>query len=408
MAHEKPGDKLGYGEFVTLLAMMMSMVALSIDAMLPALPEIGRDLGVQRENDTQLIISFVFIGYAFGQLIYGPLSDSYGRKPAIYLAFGLFIIGCLFSLFSTDFSTMLVGRILQGLGAAGNRTVSIALVRDRFEGRVMARVMSSSMSIFILVPVIAPALGQALLFVAHWRAIFVAFLVLSITILIWFTIRQPETLAREKRQSFSLRRNLLAVKEICKTRVSFGYTMAAGLVSAGFLAYLATSQQLFQDQYGVGTSFPFYFATLALAIGAASFANSRLVMRYGMQVLSRIALIVLSILSILFFVISFSMAGHPPLWGLMVYFVLLFFCIGLLFGNLNTLAMEPLGHIAGVGASVVGALATLLSVPIGTLIGQSYNGTVLPLVGGFCLLGLATLVVMYWTGAKSTGVDEAG
>lgn len=402
MNTEKSSASPGFGEFVALLAMMMSMVALSIDAMLPALPDIGRDLGVQRDNDTQLIISFVFAGYAVGQLIYGPLSDSYGRKPAIYLGFCFFIIGCLLSLFSTDFTTMLAGRLLQGLGAAGNRTVSVALVRDQYEGRVMARVMSSAMSIFILVPVIAPALGQALLFVAHWRAIFVAFLALAVMILTWFIIRQPETLPSEKRNPFSWRRNLLAVKEICTTRVAFGYTLASGLVSAGFLAYLASSQQIFQDQYGVGTLFPLYFATLALAIGGASFANSRLVMRYGMRTLSRTALYVLTVLSLMFFAIAWNLAGHPPLWGLMIYFLLLFFCIGLLFGNLNALAMEPLGHIAGVGASVVGALATLLSVPIGTLIAQSFDGTILPLVGGFTLLGLATLAMMIWTEAGHT------
>jgi DHA1 family bicyclomycin/chloramphenicol resistance-like MFS transporter len=267
----------------------------------------------------------------------------------------------------------------------------------------MAQVMSSAMSIFILVPVIAPALGQGLLLIAHWRAIFVAFLALALIILTWFTVRQPETLARENRRAFSLRQNMRAVREICSTRVSFGYTIAAGLISGGFLAYLTSSQQIFQDQYGVGTRFPLYFATLALALGGASFANSRLVMRYGMRVLSRVALYLLSILSIIFFTISWFLAGDPPLWGLMTYFMLLFFCIGLLFGNLNALAMEPLGHIAGIGASVVGALSSLLSVPIGILIGQSFNGTILPLVGGYGLLGLGTLAVMWWTESKKAG-----
>ena len=403
MEKEETSHSPGFGEFVALIGMMMSLVALSIDAMLPALPEIGRDLRVERENDNQLIISFVFIGYAVGQLIYGPLSDSTGRKPAIYVGFSLFIIGCLLSLFATDFSTMLAGRLMQGLGAAGNRTVCVALIRDRYEGRAMAQVMSSAMSIFILVPVIAPALGQGLLLIAHWRAIFIAFLALALIILTWFTVRQPETLARENRRAFSLRQNMRAVREICSTRVSVGDTIAAGLISGGFLAYLTSSQQIFQDQYGVGTRFPLYFATLALALGGASFANSRLVMRYGMRVLSRAALYLLSILSIIFFTISWFLAGDPPLWGLMTYFMLLFFCIGLLFGNLNALAMEPLGHIAGIGASVVGALSSLLSVPIGILIGQSFNGTILPLVGGYGLLGLGTLAVMWWTESKKAG-----
>ena len=397
MEKEETSHSPGFGEFVALIGMMMSLVALSIDAMLPALPEIGRDLGVERENDNQLIISFVFIGYAVGQLIYGPLSDSTGRKPAIYVGFSLFIIGCLLSLFATDFSTMLAGRLLQGLGAAGNRTVCVALIRDRYEGRAMAQVMSSAMSIFILVPVIAPALGQGLLLIAHWRAIFVAFLVLALIILIWFTIRQPETLVRENRRAFSLRQNMRAIREICTTRVSFGYTIAAGFVSGGFLAYLTSSQQIFQDQYGVGTRFPLYFATLALALGGASFANSRLVIQYGMRVLSRFALYVLISISIIFFTISWPLAGDPPIWGLMTYFMLLFFCIGLLFGNLNALAMEPLGKIAGTASAAYGFATTTVSSLIGMAIASQYNGSTIPITLGFVCLGLASLVIILIT-----------
>ncbi|MFQ5626032.1 MAG: multidrug effflux MFS transporter [Methyloligellaceae bacterium] len=387
---------LRFGEFVALMAMMISLVALSIDAMLPALSEIGQDLGVQRDNDNQLIISLLLLGMAIGQMVYGPLSDSTGRKLAIYAGFGLFIIGCLLSLFATSFSVMLAGRVLQGMGVAGPRNVTVALVRDQYEGRAMARVMSFVMAVFILVPVIAPAFGQALLIVAHWRAIFGAFLALALIVLIWFAIRQPETLAPNRRARFSLKRIVMAIREICANRLAFGYTIAMGLVFGAFLGYLNSAQQVFQAQYGLGRQFPLYFAALALAIGSASYLNTRLVMRYGMRPLTNWSLQTLGGLSIVFFTIAYALAGNPPLWTLMIYFAISFFCIGILFGNLNALAMEPLGHIAGVGAAVVGSLSTSISVLLGIVIGQSYNGAILPLVGGFAILGAASMVAMRW------------
>lgn len=391
---------LPFGEFVALMAMMTSLVALSIDAMLPALPEIGQALGVQRDNDNQLVISLLFLGLALGQIIYGPLSDSIGRKPAIYIGYGLYILGCLLSLFATSFPIMLVGRVMQGVGVAGPRTVTMALVRDQYEGRAMARVMSFVMAVFILVPIIAPLLGQLILIVAHWRAIFGVFLALSLITSTWFALRQPETLTPNRRLPFSLGRLAAAFREIFANRIAIGYTVAAGLASGAFVGYLNSSQQIFQEQYGLGRLFPLYFAILAVAIGSASFTNGRLVMRHGMRALSQTALLVLGGLSFVYWAIAYASAGHPPLWTLMIYLLLSFFCIGILFGNLNALAMEPLGRMAGVGAAVVGALSTLISLLLGTLIGQSYNGTVLPLVGGFALLSVTTLMVTRWTEAR--------
>lgn len=398
---------LGFGEFVALAAMMTSLVALSIDAMLPALPEIGQELGVLRANDNQLIISMLFLGMAVGQMVYGPLSDSTGRKPAIYGGFGLFIIGCLLCLLAPTFPVMLAGRLLQGIGAAGPRIVTVALIRDQYQGRAMARVMSFVMTVFILVPVIAPALGQGLLSFAHWRAIFGVYLALALITVSWFALRQPETLAPNRRIPCSLERIMAAIREILANRIALGYTITAGLISGVFLGYLNSAQQIFQEQYGLGAQFPLYFALLALALGSASFLNARLVMRYGMRMLASGALLIISGNSIIFWVIAYALAGQPPLWALMIFLLVSFFCIGILFGNLNALAMEPLGHIAGVGAAVVGALSTLISMLLGTLIGQSYNGTILPLVGGFMILSLAAGVVMRWA-EHSKQVSEFG
>ena len=400
MSSTTPTAKLRFGEFVVLMALMTSLVALSIDAMLPALPQIGADLGVQRSNDNQLVVSLLFLGLGVGQLIYGPLSDSTGRKPAIYGGFGLFMVGCLLALFASNFPMMLAGRVLQGVGVAGPRIVGIALVRDQYGGRAMAQVMSFVMSVFILVPVVAPALGQAILLVAHWRAIFGLFLALAAITLTWFGLRQPETLAPERRIPYSLRRIGRAIREVCLNRIAFGYTLAAGLISGAFVGYLNSAQQIFEGQYGLGRQFPLFFGILALAIGSASFLNARLVMRHGMRILASRAAFTISGLAVLFWGIAYPLAGHPPLWGLMGYLLGTFFCVGILFGNLNAMAMEPLGHIAGVGAAVVGALSTLLSMTLGTVIGQSYDGTILPLVGGFGLLGAAAIIVMRWAEAK--------
>lgn len=295
---------------------------------------------------------------------------------------------------------MLAGRIMQGVGVAGPRIVGIALIRDQYEGRAMARVMSFIMTVFILVPIVAPAFGQAILIVAHWRAIFGIYLGLALMILAWFALRQPETLAPNRRIPFSLTRIGAAIREIAGHRTAFGYTITAGFVMGAFIGYLNSAQQIFQTQYGLGQLFPLIFAVLAFSLGCASFFNSRLVMRYGMRLLCFSALLAITGLSAIFFVIAYIQAGHPPLWGVIVYLLLSFFCVGILFGNLNALAMEPLGHIAGVGAAVVGSVSTFISLLLGTLIGQSYNGTVLPLVGGFALLGAASLVVMRWAEAR--------
>ena len=276
----------GFGEFVALMAMMMSLVALSIDAILPALPDIGRDLGVERANDTQLVISLLFLGFAAGQLIYGPLSDAAGRKPTVYLGFGMIGVGTILSLTGTSFPVMLAGRFLQGVGVAGPRTVTLALVRDRYEGRTMAQVMSFVMAIFILAPVVAPTLGQGILLFAGWRAIFGFYLGLVVVVSIWFGIRQPETLARDRRIPFTAARIAAAAREVLSNRVAFGYTIASGFVFGSFVGYLNSSQQIFQQLYGLGRLFPVYFGIGALSVGCASFVNARLVMKHGMRVLA--------------------------------------------------------------------------------------------------------------------------
>lgn len=387
---------LSRGEFVPLLALMVSLVALSIDAMLPVLPHIGSDLKVGTENEQQLIVSSLLLGLGVGQLFFGPLSDSLGRKRTIYIGYVAFVLGCILSILAVNFEVMLLGRVLQGIGASSPRIVSIALVRDQYEGREMARVMSFIMGVFILVPALAPAIGQAIVMVTHWRGIFVVFLILACVTWIWFALRQPETLPQHARVRFSMSNVWAGVREACSYRVTLGYTIVAGMVFAAFIAYLSSAQQIFSGIYGVTTTFPLYFSVLALVMGVSTFANAMLVERLGMRLLSGYALAGVAIISIAFFAYAALMGGTPGFWITMVYFAAVFFAIGFLFGNLNALAMGPLGHIAGVGAAVVGSISTLISVPFGAVVGLMYDGTVLPLVGGFALFGTLAALIMIW------------
>jgi DHA1 family bicyclomycin/chloramphenicol resistance-like MFS transporter len=386
--------------------MMTSLVAMAIDLMLPALSDIGAELGVRRPNDNQLVLTMIFLGLAVGQLFYGALSDTVGRKRAIYLGYLVFFAGTLLSIFALSFPMMLAGRLLQGIGVAGPRAVSMALIRDRFEGRAMAQVLSFITVVFILVPVVAPTLGQAILLVADWRAIFVALFILGVVSLLWFALRQPETLPAARRAPFSARRIGRALREVLSNPVALGYTLMAGLIAGALQAYLSSAQQIFQFQYGLGTLFPLFFAVNALAIGLASFVNGRLVMRYGMRTLLRTALLTLCALAVLFVGVALVTGGQPPLWLFMAYLMPSFFCIGILFGNMNALAMEPLGHIAGVGAAVVGSLSTLLATPLGAGIGQAYNGTVTPLALGFAAFGLGALALMRWAEGRRASARQ--
>ena len=386
-----------YVEFVVIVSLMMSLTALSIDVILPALAQIGADLNVQNPNDRQLIVSILFLGLAIGQLFFGPLSDTTGRKPAIFSGYALFVVGAITAIFSSSFPMLLLGRFLQGMGVSAPRAVTLALVRDRYEGRAMAQVMSFVMTVFILVPMIAPSLGQAILLFAGWRAIFVALVGMALSTLLWFALRMPETLARDQRAPFSLKRIVSATLEVVRIRTALGYTLSAGLISGAFIGYLNSSQQIFQELYKLGELFPIYFGVIAFSIGLASFLNARLVVRFGMRFLVRWSLVAIFVLACIGFGIALLAAGQPPLWFLMGYLMSTFFCIGILFGNQNSLAMEPLGHLAGIGAAVVGSLSTLISMPLGTIIGQNYNGTILPLIIGLGVLALLSIFVVQWT-----------
>ncbi|TLP45691.1 MULTISPECIES: multidrug effflux MFS transporter [Cohaesibacter] len=388
---------LAFGEFIVLMALLMSLVALSIDGILPALKILGPEMGETAPQQLQKVITFLFAGLAIGQMIYGPISDQIGRKKSIYIGLTLFFVGSVISWASVSFDQLLLGRFLQGLGAAGPRIVLIALVRDLYAGRTMARVMSFVMGVFIFVPVIAPIMGQTVAQLAGWRSIFFCFMILCVISGLWLMVRQKETLLPSKRRKLTPSTIWQGIKIVLTTPSCVGYMIATGIVMGPFLLYLSTSQDLFQNTYHVGDLFPYFFAALALSIGVASFSNSKLVMRFGMRFLARTALSVMVGLTALALLVSAPNGFVPPLWLFMLLFSPLFFCMGLLFGNMNALAMEEVGHVAGMGSAVVGSVSTIIAMLLASLLGLFYDGTIITLAASFMCCGALNLVIIWIT-----------
>jgi DHA1 family bicyclomycin/chloramphenicol resistance-like MFS transporter len=392
----RPTRPLAVAEFVPLMALTTGLDALSIDSLLPALPAMGRDLGVSGGNDPQLVVAAIFFGMALGQLMGGPWSDGHGRRPVFIVGLMFYLVGSLIGMLAPNFTVMLAARVLQGFGASIPFVVSTALVRDQYEGAPMARIMSFIGAVFILVPMLAPLAGQGILLVAPWRTIFALYLVLGVAAILWFAARQPETLPPERRMPLSVARIAGAAGEVIALPVARGYILAGACLFGAFLGYLSSAQQIFQEAYGAGLYFALLFSLLSFSIGTALFVNGTLVERFGMQAMTFGAAGGLLLCALVFLPVVHAFAGVPPLPVTMAYLILSFLCVGVLFGNLNALAMEPLGHIAGVGAAVVGFAQTLFGLPVGTIIGRAFDGTVLPLVTGFAIFSALGLAAMWW------------
>ncbi len=378
------------------MALYVALMAMSIDMVLPSLSLMGKEFGIVDQNQMQYVIGVLFLGFTFGQIIYGPLADSFGRKPTVYLGLIIFAVGNIFSITAQDYSMMLFGRFLQGFGAASPRVVSIAIIRDLYKGRDMARVMSFIMTIFIIIPVIAPSIGQALLFVVSWRFLFGIFLTAAIIATIWTFLRLPETLKKQDIHPFNLRAIWKDLLEVLGNKFALGYTICTGLVFGALIGYLASCRQIFQDYFQVGELFSVYFGISALSIGASSIVNSMIVKKYGMKLLCHYALILMMVISTALIAVSILQNQELMLWQFMIFAVITFFALGMLFGNLNALAMEPMGHVAGVAAAVTGCLSSGISAIIGTAIGQSYNNTLTPIFCGFLLLTSAAFFLQLW------------
>lgn len=388
-------------EFVALMASLMSIVALSIDALLPALPDIGTALNVSDPNDNQKLVTMIFLGLGFGQLVFGPLSDSFGRKPIVYIGFTLFVLATIICVTTKNFEIMIIGRVLQGVGLAAPRTLSIAMIRDSYSGDFMAKILSIVVMFFILIPVIAPTLGQFLLNFYNWESIFYVNLLFGLLIMLWFWRRQKETLSTANKIKFTPMLFVNGTKEFIKHKSAVAFTLVSGFITGSFMVYLSTAQQIFEQQYNLGDKFPYIFASLAIAVGLATFLNSRYVIRFGMWRIAYAATIAYCLVSLLY-VILFKSGVNPSIEVLIVFFALQFFAIGFLFGNLRSLAMQPLGHIAGIGAAINGFFSTVMAVPIANYIGGFVSNSVLPLFIGFSVFGILSLLVFIRLKASKT------
>lgn len=382
-------------EFVALMASLMSIVALAIDALLPALDYIGFSIGTTKSSDTQLLITMIFLGLGVGPLLFGPISDSLGRKPIVYMGFGIFIMASMICIYSESLFWMVVGRILQGVGLSAPRTISIAMVRDSYKGDYMARIMSFITVVFILVPIIAPAMGKFVLDNYNWQAIFYVQLVFSLIVSFWFWKRQPETLPTEKRIKFSSHIFADGLKELARFKRTIAFTIISGFVTGSFMVYLSSAQQVFHTQYNLKEEFPFIFAGLAISIGSATFLNGTLVLKFGMEKIINTALALFFGISLLYIILFYN-TPNPSVYVLLAFFGMQFFSIGFLFGNLRAMAMEPIGHIAGIGAAITGFISTLMAVPISIFIGKFIADRALPIFIGFLICGfLSVLILIY-------------
>ena len=371
----------------------MSIVALSIDAILPALEQIGLSVGTSSTSENQLLITMIFLGLGFGQLIFGPISDSFGRKPIIYLGFTLFVLASFVCVYATNIETMVVGRILQGIGLSAPRTLSIAMIRDSFDGDYMAKIMSFVVSIFILVPIVAPSLGKLMLDLYGWESIFYSQLLFGVLILFWLWKRQPETLHPEHKKKFTLLLFVNGTKEFVKHRPAIIFTLMSGLVTGSFMVFLSSSQHIFQVQYGFVDEFPYIFGALAFSVGLATFINGTLVVRFGMRRLVNIFTLLFTLISLVYVIIFYGKL-NPNIYVLVPFLAVQFFAVGFLFGNVRSLAMQPLGHIAGIGAAINGFVSTVMAVPIATYIGGFIDTTALPLFIGFTICGILSLLLL--------------
>lgn len=383
---------IGKKEFIALAAALMALNAMAIDIMLPALQQIGASLGVADENERQVIITAYLLGLGGAQLFYGPVTDHFGRRGPLLVGLIFYVLTSLAAALATSFSTLLLLRFLQGIGAAATRVIAVSAIRDQFGGRKMAEVMSMVMMIFMVIPVVAPGLGQITMIFGDWPLIFLLMGVIALAISIWATIRLPETLPPKRRRPLSFRNVFEGFAFVVTNRIALCYTLAATVIFGALFGFINSAQQIYVELYGLGAWFPVIFAIGAGLMALSSYTNARLVGRFGMRRLSHSALLGFIVVNGVW--LALSLAGPISFPVFFVLFSASMFQFGLLGSNFNTIAMEPLGHVAGTAAAVLGFVTTLGGGIIGAFIGLAYDGTLTPLAAGYFIVGLIGLLLV--------------
>ena len=389
-----PRAEMGFLEFVVLMAATMALGALGIDSMLPNLPAIGGSLGVSDENRRQLIITVYLLGLGVTQVIYGPLADRFGRRRVLFSGLAIYVGFSLIAAFSRSFELLLAARFMQGVGAAATRAVPVSIVRDRYAGRDMARVMSLTSIVFMGAPILAPTLGQAVLMAASWPYLFGLLGTLGAIVLGWAFLRLPETLHPEDRLPIQPARILGAFAMAARNRTAMSYTLAQTFLFGGMLGFINSAQQVFGDVFHDANAFPLAFAIAASFIAIASVLNARLVGRLGMRWISHGALIGYIVVAAAH--LAYAASGAETVVSFTAFQAATMFSFGLTGGNFGAMAMESMGHIAGVASSFQGFVSMVGASLIGFFIGQHFDGTVIPIEAGYLLCGLAAMgAVLY-------------
>lgn len=391
----RPVLPLPVWEFVAMMAALMALNALAIDAMLPALHDIAGAYSLTRPNDQQLVIFAYVAGFGAPQLIFGPVSDSFGRKRVVLACIVGYTIAGFACMAAWSFPVLLATRFLQGIAASGIRVIAVSVVRDLMGGRAMARIMSLVMTVFMIVPILAPALGEGVMLIADWQWTFGVLGLAGILIFVWISIRLPETLAPENRTKLNFKASFRAYRQVITTRVTFGYMCASGIIFGALFSYVASSEQVFRETFDKPDTFVWWFAGIAGALSISNFTNSRIVERIGMRRVSHAVLIG-------FIILAITNAAVMAIYGeklVLFYplFALTFACFGMIGANFSSLAMEPLGKIAGTGSAAYGFMTTTVASFFGWLVASRFDGSVVPLLEGYVGLGVLCMIVVLIT-----------
>ena len=391
----RPDLPMPLWEFVAMIASMMALNALAIDTMLPALHDIATTYALQDQNDQQLVIFAYVAGFGAPQLVFGPISDSFGRKGVVLTCIAAYAVFGFACMVASSFTMLLVTRFLQGIAASGIRVIAVSVVRDLMGGRAMARIMSLVMTVFMVVPILAPSLGQGVMLVMPWQWTFGVLGLAGIGSFFWILFRLPETRAVEDREPLNLASSFRAYKQVVTNRITFGYMCASGVIFGALFSYVASSEQVFRDVFNKPDTFVLWFAGIAGGLSVANFTNSRIVERLGMRRVSHSVLLAFiafaAINTVLMATVGEKLAIFYPL------FILTFACFGLIGANFNSLAMEPLGKIAGTASAAHGFMTTTVASFFGWMVASRFDGSVVPILEGYVGLGLGCLAIVLYT-----------
>jgi DHA1 family bicyclomycin/chloramphenicol resistance-like MFS transporter len=385
---------MGFVEFVVTIAIMTASIAMAIDSMLAALPSIGHSLGVTNSNDTQLVIGVFFLGFGASQIVFGSLSDAFGRRNILLGGLACYVVGMFAAAATGSFEMLLIMRFVQGIGGAAVRITTMAIVRDCFGGREMARVMSYVMIVFMIVPIVAPSVGQMIIAYAEWHWIFILLGIVASILFVWALLRLKESLPPEERIPLSFAAVGDGFKTVLTNRITCGYMIGLTMFTGVISAYVISVQQVFGEVYGLGDWLPIAFAATAGGIAVANFANGMLVRSFGMRRISHAAMLLFTIVSAIGFVAA--LGGTPSFAFSYALFSILLMMFAVIATNFTAISLEPMGNLAGTATAVTGFVSTTFGALLGGGVGQLFNGTVQPLFGGFALFGLVTVVMVLW------------